>query len=182
MKKNRLMKLIAYISTAAISVSAMVLPASAADVYSDTHYYSLWGQAGKWKVEPTHTLQSSQEQVCGGDTGVWFYSTNVGLAPSFVQSTSRKAYIHYYEDDSDTLGHHNNDNLVKKYTATFSITGTEKYNRPYYFEETYNAGKTIIEYSGDLVLYIKIKVESLSDDLSTYIPNGLIKYRYWSYH
>ena len=60
------------------------------------------GSAGQMVTDPQRSVSYSTifDHVCGGDVGVWFYTSQEGLKAGFMRDYSRTVNIYQYEKDS----------------------------------------------------------------------------------
>ncbi len=132
--------------------------------------------AGVWKGCEIATLTSTLGHVCGGDVGIWFYSTNVGLQPSFVRSDSRKCYMNCWAcDDYDEEYYR----FCKAHEATFQeVNGLY---RPSIGHRDFDINPGMVDDDSDLELYMAFYVEPLPGDYSNSVPAGLLEYAFWAY-
>ncbi len=144
-----------------------------ARVYSQ-FYLTRHSTTNNWKTEPYHSLTSTQQAVYGGDVGVYFQSNNVGLSSSFVRSMSRYAHVQLWEYDTTFL---NADEHARSYKIRFAMVNG--YYRPHLAITTYTNSKQV-EADPVVELYIKFKVDKVNGDTSSYVPHGLIKYKFWA--
>ena len=123
--------------------------------------------------DPTYYLSYPTNKyihICGGDVGIWFYVSSVGLQSSFQQSSSREVYIDQYEKDS------NSHTCSRKYVGYFGqMNGL---NCPVSYGNTYTNPSTI-ENDGGVEMNCSFKVTAIAGDTSTAVPAGLIPYRHW---
>ena len=168
MKKTLIAVLLSCVLLAGLSFS------SAAEV-SHTPVFCTSGTAGQWTEQPAHNLtySSSYDHLCGGDVGLWFYYTTVGLQASFVQSTSRVVDLEQFEKDSS------GSTKTRHYQGHFDNNNIGSY-QPTYFTLTYTNSGTI-EDDGTVELYFKYKVGKIYGDTSTAVPSGIMKYAHWTY-
>lgn len=175
--KCTIRRVVAFLAIVAVLSSAMAFHAYAASdatVSSSTYYSSSSCTAGVYKDESVRELQTVMDSgVYGGDVGIWFYSTSVGLQASFDKDTSRRVYIECRETDSVT------NTLARRYYAQFTV-GADGLYRP----RNYSISTTttsLLEDDGDLELYMRFMVETDEDDTSKSVPTGLLRYKFWAY-
>lgn len=164
MKKTK--SLIAFAMTLVI----MAFSVSAYAVTESSHYTSTAGTAGSFRQENTYSVTSTTlATLGGGDIGVYFYSTSIGLQSSFVRSNSRTVTAKVYEED--TSGTH-----VRTREGTF--TTVNGLYRPTLWSYTYTNSGTV-EGDPTAELYLTWKVSKISGDTSVSVPAGLMEYSFW---
>lgn len=137
---------------------------------STPYFYSGPATAGYWKTEGSHTVSSlTLSSLYGGDVGVWFYYNNVGLQASFINTTSRTVDITFYNEDL-ICAHH--------YRAYFGTTNG--YYRPKSYS-TVHAYSALISSTSSANMHIVFQVGTISGDLSSSVPDSLLKYKFWAY-
>ena len=143
---------------------------------------SIWNSpactAGTWwsgySEDEVISLTGTNSTVYGGDVGIYFYSSSVGMPSSFNYSSSRTALIELKEDD-DSSG--NTNEPARKYTGYFRVDSSGLYRITSYANTYTNSNA--IETNRTVELYMRIKVGVLSGDTSKNVPNGLFKYKIW---
>ena len=138
-------------------------------------YLSGPATAGQLKNDGLHSLAWSTnlyDHICGGDTGVWFYTSPNQLSPNFAKSTSRKIYIYQYEADEADNAH------CRTYVASFETPNLR--NVPTSYANPYTNSMTV-ETDGSLELYIMFRVTTDPGDYSTAVTSELLKYRFWTW-
>lgn len=116
-------------------------------------------------------ITASTSKVYGGDVGVSFYATSVGMPVSFVRSSDRTIDIELKEKDPFS------NCVVRQYVGYFSIKNG-LYRVPTYTTTYTNAG--CVEDNSVLELYMRFKVNTISGDTSKNVPEGLIIYEMWA--
>lgn len=155
-----------------LTVLATGVFASSTNPVTTSLYYSTSGRAGEWHSESVHTLSSTQDEIYGGDAGIWTYIASVGLSTSFHRSTSRYATYQCLEQDVFESLH------FRTYKAKFEdVNGLY---RPHTTSVTY-VSSDLIEGSSGLELYMKYYIDEHANDTSDYIPEGLFAYKFWAY-
>lgn len=160
------------VSSVVISSFSMSVCADSS-VYETSRYDTCFSIADVFLEEYQHSVYSNLSFLCGGDVGVYFYTTSVGLQDSFVKSTSRKVIAHVKEYDSST-----SNTLARTREGTFGMVNG--YYRPQIWGYTYT-NSNMIESDSTAELRLVWKVESVSGDTSTSIPSALMKYSLWVY-
>lgn len=132
--------------------------------------------AGQWTSENTRDLHSEgYSHLCGGDVGVWYIDSGIGLQNSFVTSTDRYMYVNLYEEDTGLFA---SDDLCREYGLNFAVVNG--IYKPHYVYTDYTNASSI-EDDANVELYIKHKVMTISGDTSTAVPWGLTYYKIWAY-
>ncbi len=165
-------RLIAF-TLSVLMIFGLCLTASAEHTHTLTNSTS--GSSGAWINQPTMNLAYSSDlydHVCGGDVGIWFYTSNVGLQSGFIQSVFRVAYFEQYEKDG------NSEIKTRDYRANFGTNGT--LYQPVGYSNTYTNGSSI-EDDGVVELYFKYWVTTVWQDTSNAVPAGLFYYTHWAY-
>ncbi len=132
--------------------------------------------AGVWQVCETAKFDSTLAKVCGGDVGIWFYDTPVGLQMSFYRSNTRKCYMNLWAcDDFDEEYYH----FCKAHEATFTMVG--EYYRPATGHRDFDINPGVVDDDSNLELYMAFYIEPHSRDTSISVPAGLLLYAFWAY-
>ena len=140
-----------------------------AEQYLNQFIMSSSSTTGTWKQDPQQSITYSTiyDHVCGGDVGVWFYTTQNPLRDWYVPSPDRVVYIYQYERDNSTVS------LCKTYTGYFTTYEPTSYGNYYV-----NSGT--VEDDGTAELFIEFLVTAIAGDGSNAVPSGLLYYRHWT--
>ncbi|MCR5743032.1 MAG: hypothetical protein K6F92_04785 [Lachnospiraceae bacterium] len=144
------------------------------DPTSNIFYYTTSGIVGTKTSEDVYpTTSTSLATIGGGDAGVYFHYTSVGLQASFVRDYSRTMLVETWEYDNIISKKH-----FKDYTGTFGLSNG--YYRPCSWSySTLVNGQ--IEDNNCAEIYLVWKVNPVSGDSSTSVPAMLLKYQLWVY-
>ena len=121
-----------------------------------------------------HSVTVGFPQVYDGDVGVWFYTPSVGVTTGLARDTSRRAVIELKENDP---GDDENE-LVHTYTGTFGIDPQGRYTVVSFIVP--EADNECIEQNNVVELYLRFKVNKLSNDSSSNVNSGIMRYKLWS--
>ena len=142
------------------------------------YYYTPIMTAGTWWSgynSQIVSVGSSWYELYGGDVGVTFVKSSVGLPSTFYRTITRMATVELKEDDPGT----NENELVATYSGRFSADPyTGLYQVPSMQRQSVNS--SCIESNGTAELYIRVLVDINSNDESRNIPKQLFKYYFWS--
>lgn len=130
--------------------------------------------AGSWESETSSAINATNSDVYGGDVGVNFYYTPVGLNPSFDQTSNRTIIAQVYEND-----YLQGSTKAREIEGSFGFSGG--YYRPCYWGPYTYTKTSKIEGDGRVELYLDWKVQSLSSDTSSALNEGLLSYKLWVY-
>ena len=169
---NLMKKVISLIIVCTV-LSGFSMTVCADKIYETSKHDTSVGIAGANMEDLEYKVTTKLSYLCGGDVGVYLYTTSVGLQSSFVKSTSRTVTTEMREYDSST-----------KYTNARTRKGTfgmvNGYYRPKMWGYTYtNPGTVESDSTAEFRLYWK--VQEISGDTSTSIPKGLLRYSFWCY-
>lgn len=130
------------------------------------------GSSWQVGVDPQRSVSYSTiyDHVCGGDVGVWFYTSQAGLQSGFKRDYSRTVSVYQYEKDNASQTHANT------YIGYFGMYGSLYVPVGYSHTYTYPAD---IENDGAVELYIKFIVGIISGDKTDALPQGLLYYKHW---
>lgn len=133
--------------------------------------------AGSWYSgydnDNFYNMSSSFKEVYGGDVGMYFYTTSVGLSKAFVKKNTRTVVIQLKEEDP---GNDENE-LVRTYVGHFS-TRTDGIYQPTTYTCTYT-NPECVENNSIVELYYRMYVDRISGDTSRNVPRGISKFKYW---
>ena len=166
-------KTIAVFLSAILMVGLCFCNTTRAEHYLD-RMMSSSGTAGQWISDYSQCFAYSSniyDHLCGGDMGVWFYTSQNGLPPGFKTLTSRRVYIEQYEIDPSSS------TIANEYTGYFGTYDNK--NVPVSYSCTYTNSSSL-EDDGAVELYIKFKVTTNWGDSSNSVPVGLLYYRHWA--
>ena len=141
--------------------------------HTSEYRYSSEGTSDSWSSETSSAIRATNNNVYGGDVGVNYYYTAVGLAESFVRTTNRRIITQVYENDY--WGGHTK---ARQKEGNFGMSNG--YYRPCTWDTGYAyTNKSCIESDGEVELYLDWKVYSVSGDTSSALNAGLLKYKLW---
>lgn len=119
-------------------------------------------------------VNCSSSDVYGGDVGMNFIQSSVGLPESFYRMKDRVVYFELKDEDP---GYDENE-LVREYVGIMDTGSTGLYQiigvRNSYTNSDCIEGNSIVE------LYIRMKVEVHDKDDSRTVPKGLIRCQFWA--
>lgn len=121
-----------------------------------------------------YNLTSSYNEVEDGDVGVWFYTPSAGVTSDLSRDASRTVIIELKENDP---GDDENE-LVHTYNGTFGIDPQNRYT-VVSFRKTASDNECI-EQNNVVELYLRFKVDRLSDDGSSNINKAIMRYKLWA--
>lgn len=145
-----------------------------------TSIYTTTGNiAGSWHDEALQSLIYNYQVypgVWGGDTGTWFYTSTSDLPHSFNPSNDRTVTINMYGYNEDTQ----TTTFVRQYIGYFSADDSIGLNRPVAYTNPVTSS-SLIEDEGVLNLYISFKVGTHPLDTAQGVPEGIMRYRFWTW-
>ena len=134
--------------------------------------------AGSWwsgyDNDDITSLSGTSSSLYGGDVGVYFYTSSVGMPNGFVCSTSRTGEIELKEDDGSWF---NENETARKTTGYFAYDNSGRYRMTSY-KITYT-NSSCIESNKTAELYLRIKINTISGDTTKNVPEGLFGYQLW---
>lgn len=158
----------------ALLIACVAIPVNAQELLSSS-YYSNTAIAGTWYSgygDKYCNMTTSYGQVYGGDVGMYFYETSVGMPKSFVKSNSRTVEFELKENDPG-----NTNEVARKYIGYFE-TRTDGIYQPVRYSISYT-NCDCIESNSTVELYYRMKVDTISGDSSKNVPSGIAKFKYW---
>lgn len=173
MKKSRISRKIFVGIIALVLMTLMTISISAEQ--TSGFYNSPTATAGQRKSCPdvVKLIPTLEGDIYGGDAGIWFFYTNVGLQASFYRDDTRVCRMECWESDNDKA------DWVRTHTCTFGMSNG--YYRPAYNHKDLEVSDQKIESDGTLELYMVFKVNTHPNDTSRNVPKGLISYCFWAH-
>lgn len=175
---KKIKKIIIAISITALLIASMICTAYAVNCVPVPAFDSPVNTAGTWwsgyDEDEIYGVNCSYTDVYGGDVGLYFIESSVGLPNSFYRTTERDAFFELKEDDP---GDDENE-LVREYTGHFNTTTTGLYQITT-ITNTYT-NSDCIEGNSIVELYIRMYVQRNSNDTSRNVSGGLIKCQFWA--
>lgn len=176
---KKIKKLIIAISITALLIASMICTAFAADYDTTPVFETPENTAGTWwsgyDNDVFYGVNCSSSDVYGGDVGMYFIQSSVGLRSDFYRSSDRKAFFQLKEEDP---GDDENE-LVREYTGYFDTASTGLYQITA-IGNTYT-NSDCIEGNSLVELYIRMKVQVNARDTTKVVTKGLIKCQIWAY-
>lgn len=149
---------------------------NASDKLSE-YIYSHDATAGSWYSgyddNEFYRLTTSYKEVYGGNVGMYFYGTSIGMPKAFVKSTSREIVFQLKEEDP---GNDENE-LVRTYVGHFG-TRTNGTYQPVCIVKHY-VNDECIENNSTVELYYRMYVGKVSGDTTRYVPSCIARFKYW---
>ena len=172
--KNR--KKIFFCILVALLLVGSTISVKAAEKLS-AYIYSSAATTGSWysgyDTDTFYNMSSSFSEVYGGDVGMYFYTTSVGMSKAYVRSNSRTVEIQLKEEDPGC----NENELVRKYIGYFS-TKSDGIYQPTTFSCTYT-NPECVENNSIVELYYRMNVDRIGGDTSRNVPSGILRFKFW---
>ena len=176
MKKTK--KLLATIISAVLLIVSMLSTVFAANYDTTPIFDSPQNTAGTWwsgyDNDMFYGVNCSSSDVYGGDVGMRFIQSSVGLPASFYRMKNRVVYFELKEEDP---GYDENE-LVREYVGIMGTGSTGLYQilgtRNTYTNSNCIEGNSIVE------LYIRMKVQVHNKDAGRTVTKGLIRCQFWA--
>lgn len=134
--------------------------------------------AGSWwsgyDNDDITSLTGTSSSIYGGDVGVYFYASSVGMPNGFIRSSNRTGEIELKEDDSSWF---DENETARKITGYFAYDNSGRYRMTSY-KITYT-NSSCIEPNKTVELYLRIKINTISGDTTKNVPEGLFGYQLW---
>lgn len=180
--EEKIMRKFKKLFVGALLVTSMVIGTTgiAMAQANSSKYNSPKNTAGTWwsgyDEDEFVSMTSVNNKIYGGDGGLTFYTSSVGLPAGFERSLNRYVTIELKEEDS---GAGNDNEIMCRYKTKFS---TNNYTGAYLMvpptKPEYVNGE-LVETNKVAEMYIRFRIDKLTNDKTKNVPEGVFIYQYW---